>query len=176
MKVSNKESTADGFWGFSLNIYAAKGVARECLALQDEYGADVNVLLFCAYLGLRGIELAPKDIGAIIAVTRPWNEAIVKSLRTARRAGKSFVEAPSFPEQKSATSLRVKVKALELAAERIEHGLLESWAADRLRSPKRRKQPSTVTKNVMLYLKCLRVPGGRMRARRLIATAGCVRP
>ena len=172
MKARSKEPTADGFWDFSLNIYAAKGVASECFALQDEYGADVNVLLFCAYLGVRGIELAPKDIGAIIAVTRPWYEAIVKSLRTARRAGKSFVEAPSFPERKSATSLRTKVKALELAAERIEHSLLESWATDRLRAPMRRERGSAVAKNITLYLRYLRVPGGRARARRLIATAG----
>ena len=172
MKDRNKEETADRFWDFSLKIYAAEGVASECLALQDQYCADVNVLLFCAYLGVRGIELAPRDIGTIVAVTRPWHEAIVKPLRTARRAGKSFVEAAGFPERKSATSLRNKVKALELAAERIEHGLLTSWAADRLQTPMRRKRRSAIAKNISLYLQYLRVPGGRARTRHLIASTG----
>ena len=39
------------FWDFSLEIYAKPGVAQACLALQDECGADVNLLLFCCWAG-----------------------------------------------------------------------------------------------------------------------------
>ena len=43
-------SGKDGFWGFSLRIYARQDVPQACLALQDEGGADVNLVLFLLYL------------------------------------------------------------------------------------------------------------------------------
>jgi uncharacterized protein (TIGR02444 family) len=39
---------ANAFWDFSLKVYAAAGVADECILLQDRFGIDVNLLLFCA--------------------------------------------------------------------------------------------------------------------------------
>jgi uncharacterized protein (TIGR02444 family) len=38
------------FWRFSLRIYRAPGVADECIAVQERYGIDVNLMLFCAWL------------------------------------------------------------------------------------------------------------------------------
>jgi uncharacterized protein (TIGR02444 family) len=172
MTSRDRKPARDDFWNFSVEIYAEEGVDSECLALQDQHGVDVNVLLFCAYLGARGIELLPREIGMIIAVVRPWHEMIVKPLRGTRRVCKSFIAAPSFPARKSAASLRAKIKALELVAEGIEQALLEDWASDRLRSAGHRKRSSLVAKNIALYLRRLRVPGGQGHARRLIAAAG----
>jgi uncharacterized protein (TIGR02444 family) len=36
----------DPFWRFSLDLYGRPGVAPACLALQDEAGADVNLVLY----------------------------------------------------------------------------------------------------------------------------------
>lgn len=170
MQARNRAPTGGGFWDFSLKIYASKRIASECIALQDQYGADVNVLLFCAYLGVRRIELTAKDIDAIVAATQPWQEMIVQSLRKACRAGKLFVTAPKFPKRKSAVKLRAQLKVLELEAECIEQNLLENWAADRLPSPGRKKRTSFSAKNIALYLKYLRVPDNLARARRLVAS------
>lgn len=50
------------FWRFSLAVYAAPGVADECLALQERCGIDVNILLFCAWVGgARRILLTPSE-------------------------------------------------------------------------------------------------------------------
>ena len=38
-----------GFWTFSTRLYAAPGVKQACLALQDRFGADVNLVLFCLW-------------------------------------------------------------------------------------------------------------------------------
>jgi uncharacterized protein (TIGR02444 family) len=46
------------FWRFSLAVYASDGVARECLALQEALKADVNLLLFCAWMGARNVALS----------------------------------------------------------------------------------------------------------------------
>ena len=38
------------FWRFSLEVYQDEEVQRLCLSLQDDYGLDVNVVLFCLWL------------------------------------------------------------------------------------------------------------------------------
>jgi len=171
MKRRREAPSGRHFWDFSLKIYSAEGVAGECLTLQDKYGADVNVLLFCAFLGARGIELKKNDVEAIIAFSRPWHVTIVKSLRNARRGSKTFADDPEFKERKSAAVFRAKVKALELSAERIEHGLLESWADERGLLPVRNKRTSTIPNNISLYVKHLGASTKKDAMRRLIASA-----
>jgi uncharacterized protein (TIGR02444 family) len=50
-----------GRWGkldspfllFSLSVYGSLGVQKECAELQDSFGIDVNLLLFCAFVDAR---------------------------------------------------------------------------------------------------------------------------
>ena len=54
---------ANPFWTFSLAVYAEPGVQAECLDLQDQDGIDVNMLLFCAWLGAcRHVLLTAADL------------------------------------------------------------------------------------------------------------------
>ena len=79
------------FWEFSLTVYGAPGVQEECLHLQERYGVDVNVLLFCTYIGaVHGALLSDRDVRAAAAATSDWNRTIVGSLREARRALKPY--------------------------------------------------------------------------------------
>ncbi len=171
MKRRREVPSGHQFWDFSLKIYSAEGVAGECLTLQDKYGADVNVLLFCAFLGARGIELKKNDIEAIIAFSRPWHVTIVKSLRNARRGSKTYADDPEFKERKSVAVFRAKIKALELSAERIEHDMLESWTDERGLLPVHSKRTSAISNNISLYVKYLRAPPKKGAMRRLIASA-----
>jgi len=111
---------ANAFWQFSLTVYASPGVADECLALQDSHDLNVNVLLFCAWAGHDlGVALVSEDIAAIARVIADWDAKIVKPLRAARRAMKAWPQA---------ASLREKLKAQELEAERLEQGMLYELA------------------------------------------------
>ena len=114
------------FWRFSLAVYAAPGVAPECLGLQDTQGVDVNVLLFCAWLGARRIVLTEEDLGTIESVVRPWREAVVRPLRAVRRDIKTRPDAG----QDDIAALRKDVAALELRAEQLEQAILCAMAAD----------------------------------------------
>jgi uncharacterized protein (TIGR02444 family) len=111
------------FWRFSLAVYDAPGVAAECLALQDARGVDVNVLLFCAWLGSMKKTLTADDLTAIEARVRPWREAAVQPLRAARRGMKAWSDA-------DIAALRKDVAALELRAEQIEQAMLFSIAPE----------------------------------------------
>ncbi|WP_227875002.1 TIGR02444 family protein [Oceanisphaera profunda] len=51
--------SAEQFWQFSEQHYARAGVADACLQLQDDYGANVNLLLLLVMLEERGLTLDP---------------------------------------------------------------------------------------------------------------------
>ncbi len=124
--------TGEDFWAFSLSVYRQPGVPEECLALQGSLGADVNLLLLCAYLGAKQKALLDKDdIEALAAASLAWHVDIVRSLRAARQALKPWEEGRDQKLQDSARVLRSAVKKLELDAERIEHDLLANWASGR---------------------------------------------
>lgn len=109
------------FWRFSLSVYGRKGVPPACLALQDESGVDVNVLLFSLYLGTRGRALSVDEVRGIADLVDPWKSGIVVALRTARRN----LKEPAAPfEGPSIEALRKAVKAAELEAERIQQETL----------------------------------------------------
>lgn len=120
------------FWDFSLAVYRQPGVPEECLALQERLGADVNLLLLCAYLGVKKNALLDSDdIEAAITASTAWHVDIVRNLRAARQALKPWEEGRDKDLQDSSRALRSAVKKLELDAERIEHDLLANWASGR---------------------------------------------
>lgn len=115
-------SRDNAFWQFSLRVYAQRGVADECLALQDQLGLDVNVLLFCAWLAIdRGIALTSADVETIKAEVRAWHDDVVRPLRHVRRHLKPIAE-------QRAQELHAQVKALELDAEQLEQARLFALA------------------------------------------------
>ena len=112
------------FWQFSLAVHGAPGVDAECLMLQDTHGIDVDVLLFCAWVGTQGIVLTDAHIAAIEALVGPWRDTAIVPLRAARRGIKTLPEMADA----AVAALRKDVAALELRAEQIEHAMLYGMA------------------------------------------------
>jgi uncharacterized protein (TIGR02444 family) len=113
------------FWQYSLRIYAAPGVAPECLELQERLGLDVNVVLFAAWLGLaRGVALQAADLERIATATAGWSGDVVKALRTVRKGLKPLAENPDS----AYAALRKRVASAELLAEQIEQAQLYAMA------------------------------------------------
>lgn len=115
------------FWHFSLGVYRDKGVQAECLDVQERLGVDVNLLLFCAYLGtVEGIQLTPPDLQSIADRVSSWHAEVVRSLRSARRVLKPWAadDTAIGPE---ASALRKHVQNLEIKAEQIEQAILWQW-------------------------------------------------
>jgi uncharacterized protein (TIGR02444 family) len=75
------------FWDYSIAIYGKPRVADACLFLQDRYGLDVNLLLFCLWLGASGRGyLDEREIDACRMRTGDWRSRVVEPLRDIRRA------------------------------------------------------------------------------------------
>ncbi len=108
------------FWDFSKAIYARDGVKQACLALQDG-GLDVNLALWIVWTVVYGRN-PTAAIGVAVERSALWSMQVVKPLRAARTGLK---HPPDFVEGEAATSLRQKVLACELEAERLQQLALE---------------------------------------------------
>ena len=140
------------FWTFSLTVYGDSAVQKECLDLQDHYGIDVNLLLFCAFVGaVHGAVMPENDLKLAAGLVSEWHNKIVTNLREARRALKPF--ARDFSSIASAAgALRNNVKALELEAEQIEQTILEEWCASRLGAWPRTQAAEAAAANIRALL------------------------
>ena len=111
-------------WTFCLRVYAAPGVEPACLALQDEAGADIPLLLAALWSAVEGT--SPLDGAALTelnARVAPWRHNVVRPLRETRRWIKANADLDAEP-------LRQCVKAAELRAERRQLGLIAAWLAE----------------------------------------------
>ncbi|MFQ5347638.1 MAG: TIGR02444 family protein [Rhodothalassiaceae bacterium] len=115
-----RNTAAERFWPHAVALYGAPGVKEACLRLQDEHGADVNLLLYGAYAGaVLGRRLDDAAWRALIDGTEDWRAAIVRPLRAVRRRAKALTAA--------APHLAFAYEALkrsERETERAEHGIL----------------------------------------------------
>lgn len=105
------------FWKFSLSFYGRPAAAQACLRLQEEAGADVNIVLFLLWCAARGRQLDADAVRAIDEDVRWWRGEVVQKLRGVRKAMKSPAAGWEGAE---AQALRAKVKADELEAERLQ--------------------------------------------------------
>jgi uncharacterized protein (TIGR02444 family) len=118
------------FWDFSNAVYMAPGVAGECLQLQDEFDVDVNVLLFCAYAAvIAGVRLSEQNLHDVDNHVADLRLGVIMPLRACRRAMKIGIAALSNSDRHRAENLRSQVKAIEIAAERLEQERLAAWLA-----------------------------------------------
>jgi uncharacterized protein (TIGR02444 family) len=136
------------FWSFSLTTYNKPGVQKESLDLQDEHGIDVNMLLFCAFVGGEHRAVLPEaDLKAALEVVADWHKNVVSRLRQVRRALKPLA-ADQIHVRLPAESLRTAVKTAEVEAERIEQAMLESWIATRIDGWRRAAPEEAVPANI----------------------------
>jgi uncharacterized protein (TIGR02444 family) len=155
MSDAMPDHTADDtpFWRFSLAVYAANGVADECLELQEGLGLDVNLLLFAAFAGsVEGMQLNAQDVAAAAALVEGWHTDIVRTLRAVRRTLKPMSLDDTDPLQGAAAALRTQVKTAELDAEKIEQTMLWRWSRRQLDARNRTPRDAALTANLHAML------------------------
>lgn len=73
------------FWDFSLALYASEPVAQQCLALQDDWDADVNLVLYGIWLAHHGVIWTDQIVKKLQEEFDPWRKIAIIPLRTVRR-------------------------------------------------------------------------------------------
>ena len=140
-------------WDFSLRQYARAGVADACLRLQDEHGVNVNVLLWCLWLGQRGLTLDAARLRSAQKRIHAWDEHYVVPLRQLRRRIKAeFGMADPGIEQ-----VRSQIKQAELLAEKQLQSLLEVLAQSWDKTAAANAHLPTTGENLRFYLQQLNV-------------------
>jgi len=109
------------FWRFSLHFYRQGGVSDACIALQDDCGVDVNLLLFLFWLADDGRLLSADEVIKLDDMVRTWRERTIIPIREVRRKLKG---ARTLVEAGKQEAFRNKVKAIELDAERLQQEAL----------------------------------------------------
>jgi uncharacterized protein (TIGR02444 family) len=113
------------FWQFSIKFYAVPGVAPACIELQDKANVDVNVLFFLLWNASEGRAFNAADVTEIERAIGPWRDMAVVPVRNVRRALKT---PPPVMGAEAAESLRTRIKAVELEAERLQQEALYGLA------------------------------------------------
>lgn len=155
-------SDQEDFWNFSLAAYER---AREnCLRLQDGFGLDINVLLFCCWSGARSIALSKPAFERIILATSAWRDNVVRPLRATRRWLKT-ADGPT-----GAGDLRDGILGLELEGERLLQALIIANAQERV-SPGRpgSKVATIIARSNLDTYECFVRPGDVVRPTTLFA-------
>ena len=113
---SETSEPADACWAYSLPLYDR--VRNACLELQDRFGLDVNILLFCCWSATRLRVLTTAELRTIEAAVMPFRGDVLEHLRTARRRVTRFGRSPKHDH------LRGKIFDAELVAERQAQELI----------------------------------------------------
>ena len=118
--------TENKLWSFALTIYQRDAVAPACLDLQEHCKIDVPLMLCAVFACLQGKAISDEDLTQLHNLASPWQSDIVQSLRRIRTQLKT---SPSPAPNAVTEDLRGKVKAAELAAEKIQLEMMEAWVS-----------------------------------------------
>ncbi len=115
----------EDFSAFSIGLYRRAGVEACCLRLQDEFGLDVNVVLFCYWFGARHGLIEEALWQRIDSVSRVWQARLVRPLREARR----WLKKAEFEAGEDREKLRGRIKEDEIAAELLQQKIMRQACA-----------------------------------------------
>jgi uncharacterized protein (TIGR02444 family) len=136
------------FWRFSLRFYRQPAVADVCIALQEQAGVDVNLLLFLLWHATYKRALSAAEVAELEGRIGPWRDATVIPLRAVRRALKS---PPALVAPATAELFRTKIKAVELEAERLQQEAMYELARPPLLGHEAPSQEDAARANVAAY-------------------------
>ncbi|MGD8175169.1 TIGR02444 family protein [Marinimicrobium sp. ARAG 43.8] len=144
--------THTSLWDFSLARYRQPGVETLCLALQDNHGANVNILLWLDWLEQEGLRLTDTRLRLAQAYIAPWHTEIVEPLRRMRQ----HIKRHYGTRNASIEASRDAIKVAELKAEQAVQTRLESLAVTWLNASERTLVPPGA--NLAIYARLLDLP------------------
>lgn len=112
-------------WNYSTQIWTLPEVEEFCLILQDNYDANVNILLYCCWIGDKNLSLNDDDLQTIIDTVQPW-QTIIKPLRDSRKMMKQQLIAlpASLIEQTVSNITEMEINAEHMTQLALEKVLL----------------------------------------------------
>ena len=115
------------FWTYSYALHESDGVGPACIELQDRHGLDVNLLLYCCWIGASGRSaLDAADLEKASGTVQQWQRQVSTPIRDIRRILKT--DSLGVPVELS-QAFRKELMAVELASERVAQDALLAIAS-----------------------------------------------
>lgn len=102
-------------WNFSVHVYSQPEIAKESLALQNEYNANVNIILWCCWLESENLSLPTDWMDEVLINIDTVSMQTVAKLREVRRA---LLQTGSFTKVQ-AQHIKKHILKAELLVEKI---------------------------------------------------------
>ncbi|MDC1382337.1 TIGR02444 family protein [Candidatus Puniceispirillum sp.] len=115
---------SDSLWSFASSVYQKEGVGPACLALQNQCHVDIPMLFSIAFACGKGKKILKGDVINLKSLASPWQTDVVQALRHIRTQLKT---GPHPAPNSKTAELREQVKVSELAAEKIQIEIMQSW-------------------------------------------------
>ncbi|MBV8683267.1 MAG: TIGR02444 family protein [Caulobacteraceae bacterium] len=113
-------------WDFVLRLYAGDGVEQACLALQDDHGQCVPLLLWRAWTLAEDRPVDKEALASAVSLARAWHHEVIEPIRSVRRR----LKTPMPPVDDAARhKFRQDVARREMTAERLLIDTLEGLTA-----------------------------------------------
>ncbi len=77
--------TGNPLWTYSVSVYEKPGVSTQLIQLQDDFGADVNLLLCACWLGQQQVLISSTQWTVLIKASAKWRAECILPLRSVRR-------------------------------------------------------------------------------------------
>lgn len=71
-------------WNYSTQIWTLPEVELICLEMQNDYDININILLYCSWVGDKKLLLNDDDMQTLLDTVQPW-QIIIKPLRDSRK-------------------------------------------------------------------------------------------
>jgi uncharacterized protein (TIGR02444 family) len=104
---------AERVWPEMLRLYADSRIPPLCLSLQEEFDADIPLLLVLVLADRNHITCTPEAFERFLADAAGWRETVVRPLRAVRQTMKQVCDTAEE------TALREDIKRVELQAEKL---------------------------------------------------------
>lgn len=139
-------------WTYTTQLWTLPEVESICLELQNIYDADVNILLYCCWIGDKSLSMNEDDMQVLLDTVTPW-QTMIKPLRDSRKMmQQQLVAMPSHLVDQTINNMN----QMELNAEHMAQIALEKTYSTRKITPQDGTSSIECSYyNINLYLQAL---------------------
>lgn len=168
--VSSNTSRASTPWAeslvdFAFRVYAEPDVEELCLYLQNEYHANVNIVLWACWLQNEDLSLSSTWLDDVLISIDTLSQLTVSRLQEIRRVIK---ESSGFTRVQS-KMINKHIKAAELTAEKVFLQRMQDMTGRFMESQQAHPSLSRTPLSTQFYLEFLHIPHADERAATLLS-------
>ena len=119
------------FWRFSLSLYQLKRIKDACLQLQDDSGANINLLFFAIWTAQQRLRFSP-DWRTTFIQLENWHQDYTLQLRRQASELKLIAEKADRNESGTLHRMRDHILKAEVLAEQQEQAVLYFYYQERM--------------------------------------------